>query len=63
MDEGSAAAALPESLTLRETRRLICKSSGQRDTACYAFFCQDAEGRGVTVYVDAATGRQCRIEF
>lgn len=63
VDEGSAAAALPESLTLRETRRLICKSPGQRDTACYAFFCQDAEGRGVTVYVDAATGRQCRIEF
>lgn len=63
VDQESAAAALPESLTPQETRRLICKSAGQRDTACYAFFCQDEEGRGVTVYVDAATGRQCRIEF
>ena len=63
MDEESAAAALPGSLTLQERRRLICRSPGQRDTACYAFFCQDAEDSGVTVYVDAATGRQGRIEF
>lgn len=58
-----AASALPEGLTLQETRRLICKSEGKRDRACYAFFCQDADGRGVTIYVDAATGRQCRIEL
>ena len=63
VDQESAAAALPASLSVQETRRLICKSPGQRDTACYAFFCQDGEGCGVTVYVDAATGRQCRIEF
>lgn len=63
VDQESAAAALPEGLTPQETRRLICKSPGRRDTACYAFFCQDAQGEGVTVYVDAATGRQCRIEF
>ena len=63
VDQERAADALPEGLTVQETRRLICKSAGQRDLACYAFFCQDADGRAVTVYVDAATGRQCRIEL
>ena len=63
LSEEEAAAALPESLHLQETKKRICKSEGKRDRACYAFFCQDDEGRGVTVYVDAATGRQCRIEL
>lgn len=63
VSDEDAAATLPEGLTLRETRRLICKSEGRRDRACYAFFCQDADGNGVTIYVDAATGRQCRIEL
>lgn len=63
VDQESAAGALPEGLTVQETKKLICKSAGQRDLACYAFFCQDADGRAVTVYVDASTGRQCRIEL
>ena len=63
LDEESAAAALPASLERIETKKLICKSEGRRDMACYAFFCQDAEGRAVTVYVDAESGRQRRIEL
>ncbi len=58
-----AAGALPAGLSVQETRRLICKSEGKRDRACYAFFCQDEDGRGVTIYVDAASGKQCRIEL
>ena len=58
-----AAAALPEGLNLLETKKRICKSEGKRDRACYAFFCQDEEGGSVTIYVDAASGRQCRIEL
>ncbi len=63
MDEESAAEALPGNLTVRETRKLIARSESQRDRPCYAFFCQDADGRGVTIYVDAETGRQSRIEL
>ena len=63
VDQEGAAEALPATLTVRETRRLICKSEGKRDLACYAFFCEDEDGRGVTVYVDAATGKQFRIEL
>ncbi len=63
LSEEEAAASIPEGLTLRETKKRICKSEGRQDRACYAFFCEDKEGRGVTIYVDAASGRQCRIEL
>ena len=63
VDEQQAAQALPESLNLRETRKLICKSEGQRDVPCYAFFCEDTEGQTLTVYVSAETGRQFRIDL
>ena len=63
VDAEHAAEALPENLIVRETRKLIAKSEGLRDRPFYAFFCQDGEGRGVTIYVDAETGRQSRIEL
>ena len=63
LDEESAAAALPANVEIVETKKLICKSEGRRDMACYAFFCQDGEGRAVTVCVDAETGKQRRIEL
>ena len=63
MDQESAAAALPRNLSVRETRRVIVKSEGRRDTPCYVFFCQDEEGRGVSVYVEAVKGKQFRIEL
>ena len=61
VDEESARQALPEGLSVRETRKLICKSEGLRDVPCYAFFCEDGEGANVSVYVSAETGRQFRI--
>ena len=63
VDQESAAAALPRNLSVRETRRVIVKSEGKRDTPCYVFFCQDEEGRGVSVYVEAVKGKQFRIEL
>ena len=63
VEQEEAEATLPETLTVKETRRLILKSAGGRDLACYAFFCQDEEGAGVTVCVDAVSGRQIRIEL
>ena len=63
VEQEEAEGALPETLTVQEMRRLILKSEGGQDLACYAFFCQDEEGAGVTVYVDAASGRQIRIEL
>lgn len=63
VDEEQARAALPEALAESESRKVLIKSPGGRDLACYAFRGQGAEGRELTVYVDAATGEQCRIEF
>ena len=63
VEEEEAARALPETLSLSDSRRVILKSPGKRDLACYEFTCADGEGRAVTVYVDAATGKQCKIEL
>lgn len=63
VDEESARQALPESLELLESRKVIIKSPGMRDLACYEFSCQSEDGRAVTVYVDAATGKQSRIDL
>ncbi|MBR1456907.1 MAG: germination protein YpeB, partial [Oscillospiraceae bacterium] len=63
VDENTAAQALPEGLTPVGSRKVILKSPGKRDLACYEFTCADDAGRQVRISVDAATGRQFRIEL
>lgn len=60
IDEDTAAEKLPESLRLEESRKVIMKSPGGKNRACYEFTCYDRE-RQVKIYVDAETGKQCRI--
>ena len=58
-----AESKLPRGLELQESRKVIIKSAGERDQACYELRCTDGEDRQVKIYVDAATGKQCRIEL
>ena len=62
VSQSGAEAALPEGLELLDSRRVILKSPGKRDLACYAFDCADGE-RQLCIYVDAATGKQCKIQL
>ena len=62
IEEEEAAQALPEGLELLDSRRVIRKSPGKRDLACYEFSCADADGRQVQICVDAGSGKQCRID-
>ncbi len=63
VDENRAAQALPERLKLLDGRKVILKSPGKRDLACYEFTCSDGEERQLRIYVDAATGKQYRIDL
>ncbi len=63
VEEEQAAQTLPEGVTAEQSRRVILRSPGGRDRACYEFLCTDDEGRGVKICVDARTGKQCRIEL
>ena len=62
-EEAEAAETLPAELTITETSRVILHSPGGNPMACYRLRCTDPAGETVTVYVDAASGRQCRIEL
>ena len=61
VDQEEAEQALPESLSVADSRKVILKSPGGQDLACYEFSCTDGEERQVVIYVDAATGKQCEI--
>jgi len=61
LDADTAAAALPEGLTVLESRPVILQSPGGLAVPCYAFSCQDPEGKAVEICVSAETGRQYRI--
>lgn len=61
VSEEEAAQKLPGSLKLKESSKVIIKSPGGIDTACYEFTCEDSNGRKVKIYVDAVTGMQCNI--
>ena len=60
VDEETAKAALPEGLSLRESRRLILKSPGGKAVPVYAFSCRDGR-RSVEICVSAETGKQVKI--
>lgn len=55
--------ALSGGLRVSEVEKLIRRSPGGRDLPCYAFSCQDAEGRAVTVLVSAEDGRMWDVEL
>lgn len=58
-----AAQTLPESLMLKETDRVILQSEGGNDLPCYRLICENEQGQNVTIYVDALSGKQSRIEL
>ena len=62
-DEEAARKTLPEGLEASSVRKVIIKSPGGSYIGCWELLCEDPEGGSVKLYVDAATGRQCRIEL
>ena len=54
---------LPESLTLTDSAKVVIESEGGTETACYRLRCTNGENEPVTIYVDASSGRQSRIEL
>lgn len=63
ISEEQAAGALPKNLKPAGSRKVILKSPGGRDMACFEFACTDKNGNSVKVYVDAETGKQFDIEI
>ena len=61
-DEDEARETLPGGVEAVSARRLILKSPGGTYLPCWELACEDESG-GARVYVDARTGRQCRVEL
>lgn len=61
ISQQQAVETLPESLSLQEGRKVLIESEGGRDLAAYRLNCTNEKGEDVTVYVDALSGKQCRI--
>lgn len=61
VSQEEAEQALPESLSVSNSRKVILKSPGGQDLACYEFDCLDGEERQILIYMDASTGKQCEI--
>ena len=61
--EQEALDTLPDSVTAESSRRVICRSPGGNPLACWELRCTGLEGEPVTIYVNAETGRPCRIEL
>ena len=61
--EHEARSALPEELRVGDTRLAYIETEGGKELLCYAFSCTGRDGESVTVYVDASTARQYRIEL
>lgn len=62
-DEKTAAQQLPESVSSEGVRRVTIQSEGGREIPCYEFSCLNAQGENLKIYVDAQTGKQCRIDI
>lgn len=61
ISEAQAEDTLPDGLTLNDVRKVIVRSDGQQDLACYELDCSDGSGGDVKIYVNAVTGRQADI--
>lgn len=62
-DEAAAKKTLPENAQPENTRKLVIKSPGGSYLPCYEFQCPAEDGAAVRIYVNAETGRQCKIEY
>lgn len=52
---------VPEGLTLESARKVTLRSPGGRSLPCWELRCGSAEGRAVTIYINALTGKQQEI--
>ena len=64
-DENAALATLPEGVQAASTRPLIIKSQGGAYLPCWELTVagEDDGSSGARVYVDAGTGRQCKVDL
>ena len=62
-DEETAARQLPENVSSEGVRRVTIESEGGRELPCYEFSCLNSRGESLRIYVDAETGKQCRIDI
>lgn len=58
-----AAEALPDDLEAAEPKLTAALTEGGGERLCYVFPCEAEDGSQVTVYVDAKTGAQTKIEI
>lgn len=58
-----AAATLPDTLTLQSARLSVIETDSGAQLLCYELSCTAEDDSDVTVYVDAATGKQEKIEL
>ena len=58
-----AAEALPDDLEAAEPKLTAALTAGGGERLCYVFPCEAEDGSQVTVYVDAKTGAQAKIEI
>lgn len=61
--EDQAREKLPQNVSSENVRKVIIRSAGGRDLPCYEFTCLSDEGRALKIYVNADTGKQCRIDI
>lgn len=62
-DEETAARQLPENVSSEGVRRVTIESDGGRELPCYEFSCLNSQGESLKIYVNADTGKQCRIDI
>ena len=62
-DEDTARQQLPENVSCEGSRKVILRSAGEQDLPCYEFSCLDDQDRSLRIYVNADTGKQCRIDI
>lgn len=63
IDAAAAAKTLPEGLEPENVRRVVIKSPGGRYLPCFEQSCTAEDGGSLRIYVNAETGRQCKIEY
>ena len=61
--EDEALNTLPDSVAAESSRRVICRSPGGNPLPCWEIRCTGLKGEPVTIYVNAETGRPCKIEL
>lgn len=61
ISEVEASRAIPEELVVRTAALVAAGTDGGNTRLCYEFSCSNADGGSVRIFVDAHSGRQCRI--